>query len=434
MLHRRAILSLVGGGTVAAGLGGIATPRRAFAEAPSALPRAGRPEEVGMSAERLGRINNWFRTEVEAGRIPGAVVTVGRKGKIVHHEAIGFRDREARAPMGTDAVFRIASMTKPFTSLAIMLLVEEGKVMLWHPASRYLPEFRSQTVGMERAPAQREMTIQDLLRHTSGLTYGGVGGVAASDPVQRAYAEAKVANPDQTIEQFITGLARQPLMYQPGTHWEYSHSTDVLGRVVEVVSGLDLDRFIRERISQPLGLSDTGFWAPQEAADRVARAQLDPATGRPPAIPEALQRPRWFSGGGGMVSTAMDYARFCQMLLDGGRIGEAHLVSPKTIELMTADHLPPGTQYGPNLFTLLGGLAPSPVVGYGFGLGFAVRTQEGRSPVPGSVGDYFWAGAYGTYFWVDPKQELYAILMMQAPADRVQYRYALRQLVYQAFV
>jgi CubicO group peptidase (beta-lactamase class C family) len=252
--------------------------------------------------------------------------------------------------------------------------------------------------------------------------------------VQRAYAEAKVADPNQTIEQFITGLARLPLMYQPGTHWEYSHSTDVLGRIVEVVSGLDLDRFIRERISQPLGLSDTGFWAPPEAANRVARAQPDPATGRPPAIPDALQRPRWFSGGGGMVSTAMDYARFCQMLLDGGQIGEAHLVSPKTIELMTADHLPPGTQYGPNLFTLLGGLAPSPVVGYGFGLGFAVRTQEGRSPVPGSVGDYFWAGAYGTYFWVDPEQELYAVLMMQAPADRLQYRYALRQLVYQAFI
>ncbi len=434
MLHRRAALSLVAGAAIATGLGG--TGNRAAASNAPALPRAGRPEEAGLSADRLGRLGTWMRAEVEAGRIPGAVVAIGRGGRLAYYEAFGYRDRETRAPMPVDAVFRIASMTKPIASLALMMLVEEGRVMLWHPVSRYIPEFKDVKVGMERAPAQREMTVQDLLRHTSGLTYGAlpVAGGAGANPVQLAYTEAKVSDPNQTIEEFIARLARQPLMFQPGTHWEYSHATDVVGRIVEVVSGMDLDRFIRERISQPLGLKDTGFWAPPEAADRIAKAQVDPVTGRVQPIPDALRKPRWFSGGGGMVSTAMDYARFCQMLLNGGELGETRLVSRKTIELMTADHLPPGTQYGPGLFPVFGGIAPSPVTGYGFGLGFAVRTHVGRSPVPGSIGDYFWAGAYGTYFWVDPKEEVYAVLMLQGPSDRLQYRYALRQLTYQALV
>ncbi|MBD0272641.1 MAG: beta-lactamase family protein [Acetobacteraceae bacterium] len=419
----------------AAGAGGWAPPHAAAGEPPP-LPRAGRPEEAGFSADRLGRLGGWMRAEVEAGRIPGAVVAIGRGGKLAYHEAFGFRDRDAEAPMAVDAVFRIASMTKPFASLALMALAEEGRVMLWHPVSRYLPGFKDAKVGPERAPAEREMTVLDLLRHTAGLTYGALpvaGGVGAH-PVQAAYVEAKVADPDQTMESFISRLAAQPLMFQPGTHWEYSHATDVVGRIVEVVSGQDLDGFIRDRISAPLGLKDTGFWAPAEAADRAARPQVDPATGRKQAIPDPLRKPRWFSGGGGMVSTAADYARFCQMLLNGGSLGEARIVSRKTIALMTANHLPPDTRYGPGLWPLFVGLAPSPAAGYGFGLGFAVRLEEGRSPVPGSVGDYFWTGAYGTYFWVDPKEEMYAILMLQGPWDRLQYRYAMRQLVYGALV
>ncbi len=437
MLQRRAALSLAAvAATFDAGVGG--SPRRAAAatsEAPP-LPRAGRPEEAGFSADRLGRLGAWMRAEVEAGRIPGAVVAVGRGGKLAYHEAFGFRDREARAPMPADAVFRIASMTKPIASLALMMLAEEGRVMLWHPVSRYLPEFKDAKVGTERARAERERTVLDLLRHTAGLTYGAlpVAGGAGAHPVQSAYVEAKVSDPDQTIESFIARLSAQPLMFQPGTHWEYSHATDVVGRIVEVVSGQDLDRFIRERISAPLGLKDTGFWAPPEAAGRAARPQVDPATGRKQPIPDALAKPGWFSGGGGMVSTAADYARFCQMLLNGGRLGEEQIVSRRTLALMTADHLPPGTQYGPGLFPLFAGFAPSPVAGYGFGLGFAVRLAEGRSPVPGNVGDYFWAGAYGTYFWVDPKEEMFAVLMVQGPSDRLHYRYAMRQLVYGALV
>jgi hypothetical protein len=220
--------------------------------------------------------------------------------------------------------------------------------MLWHPVGRYLPEFQDAKVGMERAPAEREMTVLDLLRHTSGLTYGAlpVPGVAPH-PVKQAYVDAKVGDFDQTIEEFTARLARQPLLHQPGTHWEYSHSTDVVGRVVEVVSGLDLDRFVRERISAPLGLEDTGFWAPPEAKERAAFPQVDPATGRKQPIPDPLQKPRLFSGGGGMVSTALDYARFCQMLLGGGRLGGTRLVSRRTVALMTADHLPAGTGTGP---------------------------------------------------------------------------------------
>ena len=433
MLHRRAALSLVAGAGLAAGLPG-GTRRAAAATDAPALPRAGRPEEAGFSADRLARIGGWIRGEIEAGRIPGAVAAIGRGGKLAYLEAFGFRDREARAPMKTDAVFRIASMSKPIASLALMMLAEEGRVMLWHPVSRYIPAFGEVKVGMARAPLERAMTVQDLLRHTSGLTYGAlpVAGGSAVDPVSQAYVEAKVADPAQDMDSFIARLAAQPLIYQPGTHWEYSHSTDVVGRIVEVVSGQDLDAFVRERISGPLGLKDTGFWAPPEAADRVALPQADAATGQRQAVPNPLQKPRWFSGGGGMVSTAEDYARFCQMLLNGGHLGEARLAARRTIALMTADHLPPGTQYGPALFQRFGGLAPAPAVGYGFGLGFAVRTEDGRSPVPGNVGDYFWAGAYGTYFWVDPKEELYAVLMLQGPVDRLPYRYAMRQMVYGA--
>ena len=396
------------------------------------LPRAAKPEDQGFSAERLGRIAPWFQAEVDAGRIPGAVLLVARRGQVVLNEAVGFRDRDARAPMGKDAVFRIASMTKPFTSVAIMMLVEEGKIALWHPVSRYLPEFTTQVVGLDRVPVQREMTVQDLLRHTAGLTYAAAEGTVGADPVQKAYADAQVGSPNQTMPEFIANLARQPLMHQPGTHWEYSHAVDVLGRIVEVVSGTDLNSFVVDRIAKPLRLPDTAFWAPPASADRAAVPQVDPVTHRKQAVPSPLSQPRWYSGGGGMVSTAADYARFCQMLLNGGELDGVRILGRKTVELMTANHLPPGTQYSADVLLRFGGLAPSPVVGQGFGLGFAVRTAEGGNPTHGSVGDYAWGGAYGTYFWIDPKEQLFAIMMLQGPSDRLQYRYAMRQLVYQA--
>lgn len=426
MLHRRAALSLVAGAAAA----GLARPAAAQGD----LQRAGRPEEVGLTRDRLTRVTAWLEAEVEANRIPGAVVAIGRGGKLAMLEAVGFRDRESRAPMQRDSLFQIASMTKPVTSLAAMILVEEGKVMLWHPVSRYLPEFKEAKVGMERAPLEREPTVLDLLRHTSGLTYGAlpVPGGAGPHPVQAAYGQAKVSDLAQTGAQFIANIAQQPLMYQPASFYEYSHSTDVLGRVVEVASGQSLDAFFAERMFKPLGMAETAFWIGQEKAGRLAQPQVDPVTNRKQAILPVVEKPTWFWGGQGLASTAGDYARFCQMLLNGGRLGEAQIVSRRTVALMAADHLPPGTQYGPNLLRLFGGLAPAPVTGYGFGLGFAVRTAEGRSPVPGNVGDYFWAGAFGTYFWIDPKEELYAVLMLQGPSDRVQYRYAMRQLVYGA--
>ncbi|HKU97236.1 MAG TPA: serine hydrolase domain-containing protein, partial [Vineibacter sp.] len=284
------------------------------------------------------------------------------------------------------------------------------------------------SVEVVRQPVQREMTVQDLLRHTSGLTYGAAG----RGPLKQAYVDAKLMDPGQTNEQMVAKLATLALVHQPGTAWEYSMSTDVLGRIVEVVSGMPLDRFIAERITRPLKLPDTGFAADTSKQDRAALPQKNPASGQAPSIPPVTADLTWKSGGGGMVSTAADYARFCQFWLNGGQLDGVRLVSRKTVELMTADHLPPGTTIGADMRPAFQALLPSPEMGQGFGLGFAVRTDVGRNPLHGSVGDYYWGGAYGTYFWIDPKERLFAILMMQAPEQRLPYRYLMRELVYQA--
>jgi CubicO group peptidase (beta-lactamase class C family) len=420
MLDRRAALRLAGGTALAAA---IATPDRPAAAAP--LPRA-RPAEVGLDPDRLARLPAWLKGEVEAGRIPGAVVAVGRQGKLALLEPVGFRDREAQAPMQADAVFRIASMTKPIVSLALMMLAEEGKVQIGHPVARYLPEFRGQKVGPQGEAAGRPSTVQDLLRHTSGLTYGD-----GDDPVSAAYKAANLREQGIAAEEFTRRLAALPLASHPGSTWAYSFSTDVVGRIVEVVSGEDLNSFVTRRITGPLGMPDSAFFLPN-AAGRIAEPQQDRATGRRPPLRDPLVRSSWFSGGGGMVSTAADYARFAQMLLDMGRTEEVRVASRSTIALMRANHLPPGIGYGPGTPARFGALAPTPEMGQGFGLGFCVRTQAGRNPLPGSVGDHYWGGAYGTFFWVDPVEELFAVLMMQAPAERLQARYVLRHLVYQA--
>lgn len=423
-------------GLIAAGLLAAALVPAAWAES---LPRAKSPEEVGLSAERLQRLTDTMKAGVEKGEIPGAVVLIARRGKIAYLESVGFRDREAKAEMAPDAIFRIASMTKPFTSLAIMMLAEEGKLQIAYPASRYLPEFKDLKVGVEKTeggktelvlePARREMTVQDLLRHTSGITYGVFGKSMVKD----LYNEAKAMDPDQTNAEMITKLSKLPLQYQPGTTWDYSMSTDVLGRIVEVVSGTDLQSFIVERIAKPLKLADTAFFIDQARGGRVAEPQAGPDGKRPP-LPDITKPRAFLSGGGGMVSTAEDYARFSQMLLNGGVLDGVRLVSRKTVELMTADHLPPGIQFGGSTAMLFGPLTPSAEMGQGFGLGFAVRTDPGRNPLHGSVGEYYWGGAYGTFFWIDPKEELIAILMMQAPAQRMHYRFLMRELVYQSIV
>jgi CubicO group peptidase (beta-lactamase class C family) len=407
------------------------------------LPQAKNPEEVGLSSERLKRMTAGLKNDVDKGAIPGAVVLIARKGKVAYYEAIGFQDRENKIPMAGNSIFRIASMSKPFTSLAIMMLAEEGKIQLPYPVSRYLPEFKDLKVGVEKKdeatgkmdlvlePAKREMTVQDLLRHTSGLTYGIFGKSMVKD----RYNAVGAFDYNNTNAEMVTKLSQVPLQYHPGTIWEYSMSTDVLGRIVEVVSGVELDAFVAERILKPLKLSDTGFWVEGEKRQaRMAEHQVDPATGKRPPMTDLTKRPRWMSGGGGMVSTAPDYARFCQMFLNGGSLYGVRLVSRKTIELMTSTHLPPGIHYGPLVPIQFAGISPTPEEGGGFGLGFGVRMDSGRSPLPGSIGDYCWAGAYGTYFWIDPKEKLVVVKMMQAPALRLHYRYLLRHYVYQAIV
>jgi CubicO group peptidase (beta-lactamase class C family) len=272
------------------------------------------------------------------------------------------------------------------------------------------------------------MTVQDLLRHTSGLTYATFG----DSPVQMIWRDHNLMDENETIAETVAKLGRLPLMFEPGTTWEYSMSTDVLGRVVEIVSGKSLGAFFAERICGPLGMTDTGFSATGERAARVAEPQADANTGqRPPMRDIAKPGPRE-SGGGGAVSTAADYLRFCQMLLNGGELDGVRLLAPKTVALMTADHLPPDVAYGETSRARFGALAPVPEMGYGFGLGFAVRTAPGRSPVPGSVGEFFWGGVHGTYFWIDPQEQMAAVLMMMAPERRLPYRYLSRRLVYAA--
>jgi CubicO group peptidase (beta-lactamase class C family) len=392
------------------------------------LPWAEAPEQVGFSSLRLQRAAEVVQGDVDRGLIPGAVLMIARGGRVAYAEAFGYRDREAGATMALDAIFRIASMTKPITSVAAMMLSEEGSLEIAAPVAQYLPEFAEMTVGVERRRAERKMTVQDLLRHTSGLTYAAFG----DSPVQMIWRDVKLMDEGQTNAELVAKLGRLPLMSEPGTTWEYSMSTDVLGRIVEVVSGKPLARFFAERILDPLGMIDTGFAAGGPRAARIAEPQTDPATGQRPPMRNVTELARWHSGGGGAVSTAADYLRFCQMLLNGGELDGERLLAPKTVAHMASDHLPPGVGYGETARPRFGALAPVPEMGYGFGLGFAVRKEQGRSPVPGSVGEYFWGGVTGTYFWIDPQEQLIAVLMLAAPDQRLHYRYLTRQLVYAA--
>ena len=411
----------------------------AFGSVAEPIPSVSQPEQVGLSSERLKRIGETFKLEVDANNIPGAVVLIVRKGKVAYLEPFGYQDREKQLPMKADAIFRIASMTKPIVSVAAMMLVEEGKLHLYAPVSTYLPELKELKVGIEKLdaatgktelelqPAQREMTVLDLLRHTSGLTYGLFGNTL----VDQAYRDAKLLAPDQSSSEFVAKLAKLPLANQPGTTWLYSVSTDVLGRIVEVVAGKNLDDVVAERIAKPLGMTDTGFYTIGSQTERLAEPQVDPATGKRPSARDVTQRPKWLSAGGGMISTASDYARFCQMLLNGGEFGGVRLLSPSIVAFMTTDHLPPGTTV-----RVVSALAPSPVQGQGFGLGFAVRTSHGRHPHPGSSGHYYWVGSTGTVFWVDPQENLIAIMMVQHMSNPALHRYhsLIRNLVYQAIV
>jgi CubicO group peptidase (beta-lactamase class C family) len=411
----------------------------AFPAVAEPLPNVSQPEEVGLSAPRLKMLDAAFQSEVDRGKLPGAVILIMRNGKVAYSRAFGYQDREKQVAMKPDAIFRIASMTKPLVSVATMMLVEEGKLQLVTPVSTFLPEFKEVKVGVEKIndgkpelvlePPRREMTVHDLLRHTSGLTYGQFG----DSLVKQAYRNANIGAPGDSLAVVVSKLAQLPLAYQPGTTFEYSMSTDVLGRVVEVVSGMELDRFIGERITKPLGMPDTGFYACEGQAGRLAEPQVDPATGKRPPMRDFSVRPSWMSGGGGMVSTAQDYARFCQMLLNGGEFEGGRFLSPRTVAYMTTDHLPPGTAISPAVQGF-GSLIPSPALGQGFGLGFAVRTDAGRNPMPGSVGEFYWTGSSGTTFWINSKESLIAIMMVQVPLSQTgYYRSLIRNMIYQAF-
>jgi len=382
------------------------------------LPTA-KPEQVGLSSERLARITQVLSADVERGQIPGAVVVVARKGRAAYVQAIGFRDKASGAPMTPDAIFRIASMTKPLVTVAALSLYEEGRLLLSDPVSKYIPAFKHLTVGVERAPAEREMTIQDLMRHTSGLTYGNRG----TTEIYKMYPESSNASSlTLTMDEFIERLSKAPLLYQPGTRWEYSLSTDVLGRVVEIVSGKPLGEFLAERIYRPLKMTDTTFLVPADKRARIAQAlPTHPETGAEYKLADPTVPRKFDCGGGCAVSTAGDYARFAQMLLNRGVLDGARVLAPRTVELMTSDHLGPiarGTTYyaGP---------------GYTWGLGVAVREAKGLSPMAGSAGDYFWPGAFATYWWADPKEEMVVVSMMQSPLGR-HYQQLLRALVFQA--
>lgn len=319
-------------------------------------------------------------------------------------------------------------------------MVEEGRLTLTDPVSRYLPEFKGAQVGVERkdasgqpvlalVPAKREMTIQDLLRHTAGLTYGQFGEKTL---VKREYDKAGLSSLELATPEYISRLAKLPLAHQPGAVWDYSVATDVLGRVLEVIHGQDLDTILRERISKPLGMRDAGFYVPPAHHARIAEPFVDKQTGRRIYGRDVSVPPKRFGGGGGMVATASDYVRFAQMLLNGGQLDGVRLLSKNTVALMTANHLPSNIAYIIP-FSLHGISTPSEAVGQGWGLGFAVRTEPGKNPMHGSVGEYYWNGASGTGFWVDPKEQLIVVMMLQAPAQQ-RLRVLMRQLVHQAIV
>ncbi|MDE2304380.1 MAG: beta-lactamase family protein [Gammaproteobacteria bacterium] len=397
----------------------------------------------GFAQARLQRLAEQLRAEVDSGAIPGAVTLIVHDGRLACFEAFGWRNAAERRRMTPDCIFRIASMTKPLTVAAALQLVERGEIALGDPVERHLPALANLGVGREVAdprsgeprleiePARRPITVHDLMRHTAGFTYGTTG----DSLVQRAYRRSNLIDDQQSNAQLVVKLAELPLAHQPGTTFEYGLSTDVLGHLVEVVSGLTLERYFAEHLTGPLGMTDTSFGLRNGAAERLAEPQAGTGAGETSAIPRFDPgRPvLWHSGGGGLMSTAADYARFCRMLLNFGEVDGVRVLARKSIEWMTADHLPAGLAYGAHTRDL-GLAAPLPELGQSYGLGVGVRTAAGLSPVPGSPGDFYWGGATGPYFWVDPRERLICILMLNEPdaARRARYRALLRALVYQA--
>jgi CubicO group peptidase (beta-lactamase class C family) len=391
------------------------------------LPRV-TPQGAGLCPQRTARLLTVLRAEVARQRLPGAVAVIARRGQLALHEALGALDPAVGTPMTLDAIFRIYSMTKPVVSVAALMLMEQGELLLSDPVARYLPEYGKQQVASlvdgagQLQPVRQPATVQDLLRHTAGLTYEFMG----SAPVQRQYAQARIGSRERSNATFSHELAALPLMFEPGTRWEYGRATDVLGRVVEVISGQTLGQFLQTQIFAPLGMTETGFFVPPEHHARIAEPfARDPDGGVQMRVIDVRQPVALESGGGGLVSTAMDYARFLQFMLNRGQLGGVRLLGSRTVNFMTADHLGDIPVFGPASRALL-----SP--GHGFGLGVAVRKALGVASMPGSPGSYHWGGMAGTTFFVDPAEDLFAILLLQAPNQREYYRLLFRDLVYAA--
>ena len=406
-----------------------------------------KPEDVGMSSARLRNVKASLQAEVDKGNIPGAVVMINRKGRLVYSEVVGYQDKDANKPMSKDSIFRIYSMTKPLVSVAAMILVEEGKMQLADPISKFMPEFANMQVSVATkdssgnvqyslVPASVPITIQDLLRHTSGIGYPEI----TSNPIiKKSYTDSGLyvaggTDYDQrrvTPQEMISGIARAPLSAQPGTNWEYGMSVDLLGRVVEIVSGKPLGDFLQERLFTPLQMKDTAFTVPAEKRKRIAEPfATDPFNKTPIKFLDVTIKPNNDSGGAGAAGTAGDYLNFASMMLNGGELNKQRILSPMTVNLMSSDMLGNRSTVPLSPGQLLMG-----VDGYTFGLGFMIRQGQGLTSVDGSPGEYMWAGAAGTFFWIDPKEQMAVVVMSQVPGPiRPYYRRMIKQLVSSAVI
>ncbi|HEY4806768.1 MAG TPA: serine hydrolase domain-containing protein [Roseiarcus sp.] len=378
-------------------------------------------ETLGFIPERLERLTDIMGRQVEEKKAPGVSMLIARHGKIAYRQSVGAL-RPGGPAMTDDAIFRIYSMTKPIVSVAAMMLVEEGRLLITDPVSKYIPAFANAKVGIVNgdrlglAPLKRPITVQDLMRHTSGLTYGFTG----VSPVQKLTRAANVVNSNQTLAENVDAMAALPLMHQPGEVWEYSLSTDVLGRVIEIVEGASLGEVLRARLFGPLDMIDTAFFTPEaKFARRADPFSFDFMTAAGIDARDVMTPPKFESGGGGLMSTLGDYSRFAAMLSGGGALDGVRILSPRTLAFMASDHLDAKVDRSHFL------LWP----GHGFGLGFAVRTDPGKAPTAGSVGEFFWGGMMGTAFWVSPRDSLFAVIMVQTPEYREYFRMLFRNLV-----
>ena len=390
------------------------------------LPVA-KPESVGLSSARLERLAQAIRQSVDEGRMPGAVVAIARRGSLVYHEAFGFVDKSTNTPMPKDAIFALASMTKPMAAVATLMLAEEGKLLLNDPVGNYLPQLKNLKVATatDVEPARRQPTLQDMLRHTAGVSYGNRGDTL----LHKLYSQKLRSADGQSAEEFLAELGKLPLHYQPGSTWDYSYGLDVAALTVEAVTKKRLGEFLQERVFTPLGMVDTGFVVPASKVARIAKPlATDPETGRPSTFRPPVKPWQYDCGGGCASGTAIDYIRFAQMLLNKGTLDGKRLLSRKTVEYMTSDHL------GPNVdVSRLHEFAVEHIDGFGFGLGVAVRRHPGIAGVPGTPGEFLWSGAQGTMFWVDPKEEMVVVFLANTPGPiRRHFRELVKTLVVQS--